>query len=153
MVKINYGENLEISFIETTTFINPDFSPIKELFNRENLEDVTISFNDEKTFSFDELFTLKVNVNKVGSFLFLFDGSTFNKGQIIEQVKPLKELSSTTPEEMKLKVSTLIDIVQYNHTLLGVYKALGDSPLKLDDLLVMIHDDFPLLVAKVEIKK
>ena len=124
---INKNGN-ELEFLKRFNQINSSISPIKELFGKNELTDWSIKL-DEEEIGFDNIFTLKVNVKKVGSVLCLFKKDNFNKEEVVNEVINLKEIKVKDLETSKSKVKSLLEIVEKREPLLTLYRPSGDYQL------------------------
>ena len=118
----------ELEFLERFDQINSSASPIKELFGKNELTDWSIKLGEEEI-AFENVFTLKVNVKKVGSVLCLFKKDGFNKEEVVNEVVNLKEIKVKDSETAKSKVKSLLEIVEKYELLLTLYKPNGDYQL------------------------
>ena len=118
----------ELEFLEQYNVVSSSLSPIKEILGKNELTDWSIKLEEEEL-PFDSIFTLRVNVKKVGSISFLFKKEGFNKEEVVTKIIDLKEIKVKDHETAVSKVKSLFEITSQNSPLFVICKGNGDYQL------------------------
>ena len=118
----------ELEYLEQFNVVPSSLSPFKEVLGKSELTDWSIKLEDEGL-PFDSIFTLRVNVKKVGSVSCLFKKDGFNKEEVVNKVMELKEIKVKDLSTAKEKIGNLLEIITQNSPIFVVYKPNGDYQL------------------------
>ena len=113
--------------------ISRDESPFKEIIDGEDFSELSFSLGEENILLSD-LFQLKVNVKKVGSFYFFLKSEGFNKQELIQKIGELKEMPINNLQEAKAKVSALLAIMKEYDSLFVLYTLKGELRINANEL-------------------
>ena len=121
----------ELEFSELFNFVESSLSPFKEIIKKSDLSGNVIKIEEEEI-KFEDVFTLQINVKKVGSVSCLFKKDNFNKEEVVNNVTNLKEIKVKDIESAKTKVKCLLEIVNSLSPIAIIFKPNGDYQLDTD---------------------
>ena len=132
MFKFISPNGKENQFSSKVVEIPSNESPVKEILNRGDFSNYSIAKN-ERVYSLEDSFQIRVNVKDVGSFYFIFDKNGFPKDELINNISALRNIEVIDSRTAQNKVNALLNIVDIPCLLFILYE-------KLDDL--YIDEDF-----------
>lgn len=124
--------------------------PFKEIVTKKDLTGLSLVL--DTPLSGEEVFQLQVNVKNSGTVIFLFKKEGFDKEAVINDVSPLKEMSSKNKESTAKKIAALFDIMNKYSPLLSIYSPVGKCLLSKDEYLPLTKGllSFYLIEVKKE---
>lgn len=132
-MKFVSASNKEIEANEIFNCLDVDAFPF--LDKPDSGEELASIIFDEKTYTKEDLFLLKINVDEIGTFKFFFDKNILeNKEKLFEDIKALKHLEVTKKEIGIEKINKLFELIKPHNPLLCSYKAKGGLPLEKEEL-------------------
>lgn len=113
------NKNQHSSYLGLFNEVDRTAFPFSDIFQQKDLSQIKLI--DSEEISFDNLFQIKVNVKKTGSFFFLFKKETFVKDNFVSEVSMLGEVDSNTIADVIYKVEKLYRIAFSYNALFSIY--------------------------------
>ena len=125
-------KGVEFEYLESFSEVKRDSFPFGSIYEKEDLTGSKLVLDEE--IPIENVFTLKVNVKRVGKVFFLFKLESLDKERLVEEVRKLKSIEVTEFTDAFKKLDSLYESVKPFNPLLAIYYPEGSLKLSKQEL-------------------